>query len=67
VKPLARTLIQRLDRSPECSTPMPPRSPSIRHGETSAAALKIVALPRAGWRGASAEQPVLGSWQALID
>ena len=69
VKPLARTLVQRfgglagvLNADPVALA----KHPGM--GETSAAALKIVALAaRRLARAAVREQPVLGSWQALID
>jgi len=69
VKPLARTLIKRfgslagvLNADPRALCQHPGM------GETSAAALKIVALAaRRLARQAVREQPVLGSWQALID
>lgn len=69
VKPLARALIKRfgslagvLNADPRALAGHPGM------GETSAAALKIVALAaRRLARQAVREQPVLGSWQALID
>ena len=69
VKPLARTLIQRfgslagvLNADPRALEKLPGM------GETSAAALKIVALAtRRLAREHVREKPVLGSWQALID
>jgi DNA repair protein RadC len=69
VKPIARTLLTRfgslagvLNADPRALTNHPGM------GETSAAALKIVALAaRRLARSAVREQPVLGSWQALID
>ncbi|MCB2079515.1 MAG: DNA repair protein RadC, partial [Novosphingobium sp.] len=69
VKPLARTL---LDRFGSLAGVLNADSRSLaRHpgmGETSAAALKIVALAaRRLARQQVREQPVLGSWQALID
>lgn len=69
VKPLARTLIDRfgslagvLNADPAALA----RHPGM--GDTSAAALKIVALgARRMAREQVREQPVLGNWQALID
>ena len=69
VKPLARSLIRRfgslagvLNADPAALA----KHPGM--GETSAAALKIVALAaRRLARSAVREQPVLGSWQALLD
>ena len=69
VKPLARTLLRRfgslagvLNADPRALTLHPGM------GETSAAALKIVALSaRRLARQVVREAPVLGSWQALID
>jgi DNA repair protein RadC len=68
-KPLARALIQRfgslagvLDADAKALAAHPGM------GETSAAALKIVALAaRRLARSAVRERPVIGSWQALID
>ena len=68
-KPLARALIKRfgslagvLDADPKALAAHPGM------GETSAAALKIVALAaRRLARSAVRERPVIGSWQALID
>jgi len=68
-KPLARTLIQRfgslagvLNADPRALAQHPGM------GETSAAALKVVALAaRRLARQAVREQPVLGGWQALLD
>jgi len=69
VKPLARTLIQRFGSLAgvlNADAAALSRHPGM--GETSAAALKIVALAaRRLSREAVREQPVLGSWQALID
>ncbi|GGC17597.1 DNA repair protein RadC [Novosphingobium marinum] len=69
VKPLARMLLQRfgslagvLNADPGALAKLPGM------GETSAAALKIVALAaRRMARSEVQEKPVLGSWQALID
>jgi DNA repair protein RadC len=69
VKPLAHALMKRfggitglLNADPRALAQHPGM------GETSAAALKIVALAaRRLARAAVREQPVLGSWQALID
>jgi DNA repair protein RadC len=69
VKPLARSLIQRfgslagvLNADPKALAAHPGM------GETSAAALRIVAFAtRRLARSAVREQPVLGSWQALIN
>ena len=69
VKPLARSLMKRfgslagvLNADPRALAQHPGM------GETSAAALKIVALAaRRLARQVVREQPVLGSWQALID
>ena len=69
VKPLARSLLKRfgslagvLNADPHALAQHPGM------GETSAAALKIVALAaRRLARQVVREQPVLGSWQALID
>ena len=69
VKPLARSLLARFGSLPGVFNADPAalaKHPGM--GETSAAALRIVAL--AARRLASAtvrERPVLGSWQALID
>ena len=69
VKPLAHSLIKRFGSLAGVFNADP--SALARHpgmGETSAAAIRIVAL--AARRMASAQvraQPVLGSWQALID
>lgn len=68
-KPIARSLIKRfgslagvLNADPRALADHP------QMGETSAAALKIVALAaRRLAREAVHEQPVIGSWQALID
>jgi DNA repair protein RadC len=63
VKPLARALIQRFGSLAgvlNADTRALSLHPGM--GDTSAAALKIVAL-----RAQVREQPVLGSWQALID
>ena len=69
VKPLARALIARfggLAGVLNAEAQALARSPGM--GETSAAALKIVALAaRRLARSVVREQPVLGSWQALID
>lgn len=69
VKPLARALIQRfggLAGVLNADATALAKHPGM--GETSAAALKIVALAsRRLARTAVREQPVLGSWQALID
>ena len=69
VKPLARSLVQRfgglagvLNADPHALSLHPGM------GETSAAALKIVALAaRRLARQELSDQPVLGNWQALID
>lgn len=69
VKPLARTLIQRFG-SLAGALNADGRTLALHPGmgETSAAALKIVALAaRRLARTALREQPVLGSWQALLD
>lgn len=69
VKPLARTLINRFGSLAGVLNADPrslERHPGM--GETSAAALRIVALAaRRLARAQVREQPVLGSWQALID
>lgn len=69
VKPLARSLIQRfggLAGVLNCDRKALENHPGM--GETSAAALKIVALAaRRLARAQVQDQPVLGSWQALID
>jgi len=69
VKPLARTLIQRFGGLAGVLNADPVAL--AKHsgmGETSAAAIKVVALAaRRLARAAVREQPVLGSWQALID
>src|SRR5262245_23009621 len=69
VKPLARALIKRfgsLAAVLNADTTALERHPGM--GKTSAAALKIVALAaRRLAREQVREQPVLGSWQALID
>lgn len=69
VKPLARTLIERfggLAGVLNADSRTLSNHPGM--GETSAAAMKIVALAaRRMAREAVREQPVLGSWQALID
>jgi DNA repair protein RadC len=69
VKPLARALIQRFGSLAgvlNADAAVLSKHPGM--GETSAAALKIVALAaRRLARSAVREQPVLGSWQALID
>jgi DNA repair protein RadC len=69
VKPLARALIQRfgsLAAVLNADAATLAKHPGM--GETSAAALKIVPLAaRRLARTAVREQPVLGSWQALID
>lgn len=69
VKPLARTLIDRFGSLAGVLNADP--SALARHpgmGDTSAAALKIVALAaRRMAREQVREQPVLGNWQALID
>lgn len=69
VKPLARTLIDRFGSLAGALNADP--SALARHpgmGDTSAAALKIVALAaRRLAREQLREQPVLGNWQALID
>jgi DNA repair protein RadC len=69
VKPLARALIARfggLAGVLNAEAQALARFPGM--GETSAAALKIVALAaRRLARSVVREQPVLGSWQALID
>lgn len=69
VKPLARTLIQRFGSLAGVLN-ADARNLSLHPGmgETSAAALKIVALAaRRLARQQVREQPVIGSWQALID
>jgi DNA repair protein RadC len=69
VKPLARALIQRFGSLAgvlNADAAALAKHPGM--GETSAAALKIVALAaRRLARQQVREQPVLGSWQALID
>lgn len=69
VKPLARALIQRfggLAGVLNADATALAKHPGM--GETSAASLKIVALSaRRLARAQVREQPVLGSWQALID
>ena len=69
VKPLARALIQRF--SSLAGVLNADASALAKHpgmGETSAAALKVVALAaRRLAREQVREKPVLGSWQALID
>ncbi len=69
VKPLARSLLQRFGVLAGVFN-ADPRA-LVKHpgmGETSAAAIKIVALAaRRLARQVVREQPVLGSWQALID
>lgn len=69
VKPLARSLIQRFG-SLAAVLNTPPAT-LVNHpgmGESSAAALRIVAVASQRMaRQAVREQPVLGSWQALID
>ena len=69
VKPLARTLVDRFGSLAGVLNADP--AALSRHagmGETSAAALKIVALAaRRMAREQVREQPVLGNWQALID
>ena len=69
VKPLARSLLARfggLAGVLNADASALAKQPGM--GETSAAALKIVALAaRRLARTAVREQPVLGSWQALID
>jgi len=69
VKPLARALVQRFGGLAGVLN-ADPRALALHPGmgETSAAALKIVALAaRRLARAEVSEQPVLGSWQALID
>lgn len=69
VKPLARSLIKRFG-SLAAVLNADPRALALHPGmgETSAAALKIVALAaRRLARERVREKPVLGSWQALID
>lgn len=69
VKPLAKSLLARFGSLAGVFNADP--QALVRHpgmGETSAAALKIVALAaRRLARTGVQEQPVLGSWQALID
>lgn len=69
VKPLARTLIERFGSLAgvlNADAGALEQHPGM--GETSAAALKIVALAaRRLARAQVREQPMLGSWQALID
>ncbi|WP_371514447.1 DNA repair protein RadC [Novosphingobium sp. TH158] len=69
VKPLARTLVERfggLAGVLNADARTLANHPGM--GETSAAAMKIVAVAaRRMARAAVKEQPVLGSWQALID
>jgi DNA repair protein RadC len=69
VKPLARSLLKRFGSLAGVFNADP--TTLARHsgmGETSAAAIRIVALAaRRMARQAVREQPVLGSWQALID
>lgn len=69
VKPLARSLIQRFG-SLAAVLNADARALSLHPGmgDASAAAMKVVALAaRRLARAAVREQPVLGSWQALID
>ena len=69
VKPLARTLLARFGSLAGVFN-ADPRALALHPGmgETSAAALKIVSLAaRRLARSSVREQPVLGSWQALID
>jgi DNA repair protein RadC len=69
VKPLARTLLARFGSLAGVFN-ADPRALALHPGmgETSAAALKIVSLAaRRLARSMVREQPVLGSWQALID
>ncbi len=69
VKPLARTLLARFGSLAGVFN-ADPRALALHPGmgETSAAALKIVSLAaRRLARSTVREQPVLGSWQALID
>ncbi len=69
VKPLAKTLLSRFGSLAGVFNADPQalaRHPGM--GDTSAAAIKVVALAtRRLARTAVQEQPVLGSWQALID
>lgn len=69
VKPLARSLVQRFGGLAGVFNTDPvtlARHPGM--GDTSAAALKIVALAaRRMARAQLAQQPVLASWQALLD
>ncbi|MCK9543732.1 MAG: hypothetical protein M0R03_17060, partial [Novosphingobium sp.] len=69
VKPLARTLLQRFGSLAgvfNADSHALANHPGM--GETSAAAIRIVALAaRRLARSTVREQPVLGSWQALID
>ncbi|GGD76221.1 RadC family protein [Croceicoccus mobilis] len=69
VKPIARTLLQRFGGLPGVFNA--DRKALADHpgmGETSAAALKIVGVAaRRMARAQVQDQPVLGSWQALID
>ena len=69
VKPLARTLIQRFgDLAGVLNADPRVLEQHKGMGETSAAALKIVALAaRRLARTVVREQPVLGNWQGLID
>ena len=69
VKPLARALLQRFGSLAGVLNAEPRALEKLRGmGETSAAALKIVALAtRRLARDQVREKPVLGSWQALID
>ncbi len=69
VKPLARSLIKRFGSLAGVLN-ADPRALALHPGmgEASAAAMKVVALAaRRLARAAVREQPVLGSWQALID
>jgi DNA repair protein RadC len=69
VKPLARSLIARFG-SLAAVFNAEPRALALHPGmgETSAAAVKIVALAaRRLARGAATQRPVLASWQALLD
>ena len=68
-KPLAKALLDRFGSLPAVLDADPGALGQVRGmGETGAAMLKAVALAmRRTARGAVAQKPVLGSWQALLD
>ena len=68
-KPLAKALLDRFGSLPGVLDADPGALGQVRGmGETGAAMLKAVALAmRRTARGAVAQKPVLGSWQALLD